>query len=106
MDAELAHDVLRVDQHVEQMRDRRALVAAHIGHARLQQRLGDGQDAFAAEDLAIAQSEGLHFLFERAFHYQATVISWGPNYYSRSALHMRGQPKRDYREGDQDHQPD
>src|SRR5271169_7082451 len=32
--------------------------------------------------------------------------SWGPNYISKSALHMRGQPKRNYREGDQDHQPD
>ena len=54
MDAELGHDVLRIDQHVEQMRDRRALIAADIGHARLQQRLGDGQDAFAAEGLAVA----------------------------------------------------
>ena len=72
MDAELAHDVLRVDQHIEQMRDRRALVAADVGHARLQQRLGDGQDAFAAEGLAVAQFECLHFLLERAFHRQAS----------------------------------
>ncbi len=50
MDAEAAHDVLGLDQHVEQMRDRCALVAADIAHAGLQQRLGDGEDAFAAED--------------------------------------------------------
>jgi DNA-binding transcriptional LysR family regulator len=37
------------------VRHRRALVAAHVGHAGLQQRLGDGQDAFAVEGGA-----GLH----------------------------------------------
>src|ERR1700681_3983240 len=30
----------------------------------------------------------------------------GPNYIITSYLHMRGQPERDDREGDQDHQPD
>src|SRR6476619_4028996 len=68
MHAELAHDVLRVDQHVEQMRHRRALVAPDIGHTRLQQRLGDREDAFAAEGLAVAELERLHFFLERAFH--------------------------------------
>ena len=71
MHAELGHDVLGVDQHVEQMRDRRALIAADVGHARLQQRLGDGQDAFAVEGLAVAQPQRLHFFLERAFHRQA-----------------------------------
>ena len=56
MHAELVEQVLRVDQHVDQMRDRRALVAADIGHARLQQRLGDGEDAFAVEGLAVARA--------------------------------------------------
>ena len=55
MHAELADDVLGVDQHVEQVRDRRALVAADIAHARLQQRLGDREDAFAVEGLAVAE---------------------------------------------------
>ena len=95
-----------VDQHVEQMRDRRALVAADIGHARLQQRLGDREDAFAAEGLAVAELERLHFLLERAFHARPSPDSWGPNYISKARLHMRGQPQRDDREGDQDHQPD
>src|ERR1700687_1043702 len=31
---------------------------------------------------------------------------WGPNYITTRRLHMRGQPERDDREGDQDHQPD
>ena len=39
------------------MRDRRALVAADIGDAGLQQRLGDGEDALAAEHLAGAEPE-------------------------------------------------
>ena len=49
MHAELAQNVLRVGEHVHQMRDRRALIAADIGDAGLQQRLGDREDAFAAE---------------------------------------------------------
>src|SRR5665647_3722075 len=32
--------------------------------------------------------------------------SRGPNYYSKPRLDMRGQPERQDREGDQDHQPD
>src|SRR5262245_10797376 len=50
------------------MRHRRALIAADITHARLQQRLGDREDTFAAEHLAVAERELLHFLLERAFH--------------------------------------
>ena len=47
--------VFGLDHDVEQMRDRRALIAADIRHAGLQQRLGDGEDAFAAEGLAVAE---------------------------------------------------
>ncbi len=65
---QLAHNVLGVDQHVEQMGHRGALVAADIGYAGLQQRLGDGEDAFATEGLAVAQFERLHFLLKGAFH--------------------------------------
>src|SRR5882724_10509760 len=49
------------------MRDGRALIAADIGHARLQDRLGDGKDALAAEDLAVAQAQRADFLGEGAF---------------------------------------
>ena len=49
-----------VGQHVHQMRDRRALVAADIGDAGLQQRLGDGENALAAEFLAVAELQVLH----------------------------------------------
>ena len=68
MDTELAHHVLGIDQHVDQMRHRRALIAADIAHARLQQRLGDGDDAFAVKGLAVAEPQELDFLAERTFH--------------------------------------
>ena len=68
MHAEVADDVLGIDQHVEQMRHRRALVAADIAHARLQQRLGHGQDALAVEGLAVAELERPHLFLERTFH--------------------------------------
>ena len=68
MHAEVGEQVLGLDHHVEQVRHRRALVAADIAHAGLQQRLGDREDAFAAEHVAVAQRERFHFLLERAFH--------------------------------------
>ena len=68
MHAEIGEQVLGLDHHVEQMRHRRALIAADIAHARLQQRLGDRENAFAAKGLAGAEPERLHFLLEGAFH--------------------------------------
>jgi hypothetical protein len=62
--AEFVHEALGLHQNVHQVRYRRPLVAAHIGHARLQQGLGDGQDALAVKGLAIAQAQGLNFLAE------------------------------------------
>ena len=61
MHAQLVHIGLGLHHHIEQVRDRGTLVAAHITHARLQQALGDGQDAFAVKDLAIAHAQGLDF---------------------------------------------
>ena len=57
MHAELGQVVLRLHQHVEQVRHRRALVAADVGDAGLQQRLGDREDALAVEDLAGAEAQ-------------------------------------------------
>ena len=68
MHAEIGKQILGIHHDVEQMRHRRALVAAHIAHARLQQRLGDREDAFAAKRLAVAEAERIHFLLKRAFH--------------------------------------
>ena len=67
MHAELAQNVLRVGQHVHQMADRRALVAADIADAALQQRLGDGEDAFAGKFLAGAEPQLFDFLDKGPF---------------------------------------
>ena len=67
MNAEIAEQALRLHQHVEQMAHRRALIAADVGDARLQQRLGHGQDAFAIEGVAGAQPQALDLLVERNF---------------------------------------
>ena len=48
MDAELVQQSL-ASEDVHQVADRRALIAADIGDARLQQRLGDGEDALATK---------------------------------------------------------
>ena len=64
MHAKLLHVVLGLHHHIEQVRHRRTLVAAHIGHARLQQRFGDGQDAFPMKGLARAHAQHLHFFAE------------------------------------------
>ena len=64
MDAKLGQDILGLHQHIEQMADRRALIAAHIGHARLQQRLGDGQNPLSMKGIAFAQFQALDFLVE------------------------------------------
>jgi hypothetical protein len=49
--AEFVHDLGGVGQHVDQVRNRRALVAGHVIDARLQQRLGDGQNALTTSFL-------------------------------------------------------
>ena len=71
MHAELVEHILGVGEHVHQMRNRRALIAADIGDAGLQQRLGDGENAFAAEFLAFAEFEILHFACKRAFCHES-----------------------------------
>ncbi len=55
---------LGLHHHVQQVRDRRALIAPHVGNARLQQALGDGEDALAMESLASAELKGLDLLAE------------------------------------------
>ena len=57
MDAELAQQILGLQQHVEQVADRRTLIAAHIGDPRLQQSLGNRENALAAKLPAFAQPQ-------------------------------------------------
>jgi hypothetical protein len=77
VDAVLVHDLLRFGEHVDQMRHRRALIAADIGDARLERRLGDGEDALALENLALPQLEGLHFLGKRPFGHSPLAPTHG-----------------------------
>ena len=53
-----------IEQHIEQMGDRSALIAADIGYARLKQGLGNGKNALAVKVLALAQAQRFHFLAE------------------------------------------
>jgi len=66
-DAEIAQHVVGIGEHVDEVRDRRALVAGDVGHAGLQQCLGDGEDALAAEFLPGAEPKLRDLAFERAF---------------------------------------
>ena len=66
MHAELGENVLRIREHVHEMRNRRALIAADVSDAGLQQRLRDRENAFATKLLACAEAQRLHFLRERA----------------------------------------
>ena len=67
MHAEIGENILCIRQHVHQMRDRRALVAGDVADAAFEQRLGDGEDAFAAKFLAGAQLEIFHLARKGAF---------------------------------------
>src|SRR5690606_20146202 len=65
---ELVQDVARVREHVHHVRHRRALIAADVGHARLQQRLGDREYSLAVEGVAVPELELGDFGLERALH--------------------------------------
>jgi len=60
-------DTLRLDHDVDEMGNRRALVAAYIGHAGLQQRLGDGENALAVEGFPVTQLSSPEFSFWKTF---------------------------------------
>ncbi len=67
MDAELIKYGFCIGQHIHQMGNRRALIAADIGHAGLKQRLGDGEDTLAVKCLALAETQQLHLFSEGPF---------------------------------------
>ena len=81
--------VARLHHHVQEVRHRRALVTADIGHARLQQRLGYSEDAFAVEYVAITQFERLDFGGEGTFH-----IIWAEKCLKPAILSFRGRRPR------------
>jgi hypothetical protein len=76
-DAVVGEDVLRVGQHVHQMRDGRALVARHIGNPGFEQGLGDGQNALSTEHLSARKPQLLDFFDERTLsHVGPCSLSW------------------------------
>ena len=67
VNAEFLQDVPGICKDIHQVRNGRALVTGDIGHARLQQGLGDGEDAFAAKLVALAEAKLLHLMDEGTF---------------------------------------
>src|ERR1700722_18865925 len=82
MHAEVVQHILGVGQYVHQMGNRRALITADIGNAGLQQRLGDRENALAAEFLAFTKFKILHFACKRSFCHESLQAS--------AALHQSG----------------
>src|SRR5262245_40059837 len=60
------------------MRNRRALIAADIGDAGLQQRFGDRENSLAAEFFAFAQLEVLDLAGKRPFRHKKPSASAAP----------------------------
>ena len=66
--------VVGVGEHVDEVRDRGALIPGHVRYAGLQQRLGDGENAFAAEFLAGAEPELRDLALEGAFCHMRALM--------------------------------
>ena len=66
-DTQFAQHILRVCQHIHQVADRRALIAANIAHTVFQQRLSQGQNAFARKHITVAFAQVLYLFFEGTF---------------------------------------
>ena len=64
VNTQVLQNVVGVVQHIHQMRNRRALVARDIGHARFQKSLGYRQNSFAAEHFPGPGTQLLYFLPE------------------------------------------
>ena len=64
----LQHRVAGISQHIHEMRDGRAGIAAHVRHARLQERFGQGEDDLAVKRLARAKRELVDIVGKGALH--------------------------------------
>jgi len=71
MNAEVFHHLPCVGEDVHEVRDRRALIAGDIRDAGLQQRLGDGENALSAKDLAGAEAQVLNFALKGPFRHRS-----------------------------------
>ena len=77
-DPSVSENVLGVGEHVHEMADRRALVAADIADAAFQQRLGDGENPLAGKLFAGAEPQLLDFLDKGPFRHFRVLLLAGP----------------------------
>ena len=73
MHPERFEDLAGVVEHVHHVGDRRPLIAADVGDSGLEQRLGDREDAFAVEDVALAQPERADLPCKASFRHCGTA---------------------------------
>ena len=66
---ERIEDFAGVVEHVHHVGDRRPLVAADVGHPGLEQGLGDRENAFPVEHLAVGEAEAAYLLREASFRH-------------------------------------
>lgn len=64
MHSQFVKHIAGIGQDIHQMRNRCALISAHIGYAGLKQGLGHGEDAFADKGLPLAEAEFVDFGIE------------------------------------------
>ena len=67
--AKFPQQVLRIGQHIHEVADRRALIAADIAHAVFQQGLGQRQNALTGKGFPRPQTQVFDFCLERPFRH-------------------------------------
>lgn len=98
MHAEIVEHILGVCEHVHQMRDRRTLIAADIGNAGLQQRLGQCEDTLSVKGVAIAEPQILDFPGERTFSHGNLSSDAGSADFARSTALASSHARLDFSE--------
>ncbi len=88
MHSEVGENVVGIGQNVHQMRDGRTLVTGDVGDAGLEERLGDCEDALAAEDVALAEMKFPNLFLEGAFRHRPL-----PGHVATSASTRSGLPE-------------
>src|SRR5690625_7774828 len=72
MHAQILEYFVGIMENIHQVGNGSALIAAHITHAGLQQRLGDTENSFAVEFLAGAHAQLLDLFRERSFRHDSS----------------------------------
>ncbi len=88
----LVEQVLRIREHVHEVRDGRALVSTDVGPPGLEQCLGYREDPLPAEHLARTEPQGPHFLGKRSFGHHTSNVTGSIEI--GSAEHFTARPHR------------